>query len=96
MNGLLSALSPSEVALPIIALLGLALIAVQYRAEAKWFAVGYVVLFVGTIATNAEAIVLGDALNFVEHFAGIMGAALVFLYAVYDRRKRTLRAGTGG
>ena len=86
----LSALEPSEVVLPIVAMIGLVPVVLQYRRESKWFAVGYLFLIVATLSTNLEALFLGDVLNFAEHSLGLMGSGLAFLAAGYLRRKRIL------
>ena len=86
----LSALEPSEIVLPIVALIGLVPVVIQYRKESKWFAVGYAFLIVATLSTNLEALFLGDVLNFVEHSLGLMGAGIAFLAAGYLRRKEVL------
>lgn len=87
----LAALDPKELVLILIALLGAVPVAIQYRKQSKWFAVGYAMLFVGAISTNLEALVLGDLLNVVEHGAGMMGAALAFAAAAYLRRENVLK-----
>lgn len=81
------ALEPGELVLVTIALVGLIPVAARYTSDAKWFAVGYCCLVVGAIATNAEALFLGDLLNVVEHGVGLMGSGLAFAYATYRRRK---------
>lgn len=86
----LSALEPGELVLLTIALVGLIPVFLRYTEDAKWFAVGYCCLVVGVIATNAEALVLGDILNIVEHGVGLMGGGIVFAYAIYQRRKSLL------
>ena len=51
---------------------------------------GYVLLVIGMIATNLEAVVLGDVLNLVEHGIGIGLAGLTFFLAAYLRRKNRI------
>lgn len=84
----LSALEPGELVLVTIALVGLIPVALRYTDDAKWFTVGYCCLVVGAIATNLEALFLGDLLNLVEHGVGLMGSGIAFAYATYDRRQR--------
>ena len=86
----LSALDPSEVVLPIVALIGLAPVVIQYRRESKWFAVGYLFLVVATLSTNLEALFLGDLLNLAEHSLGLMGSGIAFLAAGYMRREKVV------
>ncbi|WP_415379238.1 hypothetical protein [Halosimplex sp. TS25] len=94
MTGLLTAMDPMKVAMAIIALLGTIPVAVQYRDQAKWFAVGYALLVVAALATNLENLFLGDLLNLAEHGIGLMGAGLAFLAAAYVHRQRlTARGG---
>lgn len=69
-----------------VALLGTYPVLRQHRADTKWFTVGYLLLVVGMLATNLEAVVLPVILNFTEHVVGIGLAGLVFLFAAYDRR----------
>jgi hypothetical protein len=90
MNGILSVLDPMKVALAVVALLGIVPVALQYRTRSKWFAAGYGLLVVATLATNLENLFLGDLLNLTEHAVGLMGAGLAFLIAAYVHR-RTLR-----
>lgn len=81
------ALEPGELVLVTVALVGLIPVAVRYTDEAKWFAVGYCCLVVGAIATNVEALFLGDLFNLVEHAVGLMGSGIAFAYATYQRRQ---------
>lgn len=91
----LAALDPSEVVLPIVALIGLIPVVVQYRRESKWFAVGYMLLVVATVSTNLEALFLGDILNLAEHSLGLMGSGLAFFAAGYLRRQQILQSEAG-
>lgn len=86
MAGVLTSFDPLEVAVCVIALIGLVPVLTQYREETKYFALGYVLLVISAVATNLEAVVLPDVLNVVEHGAGIAGAGVVFLVAAYLRR----------
>jgi hypothetical protein len=52
---------------------------------------GYVLLVIGMIATNLEAVVLGDVLNLVEHGIGIGLAGLTFFLAAYLRRENRIK-----
>jgi hypothetical protein len=79
-----------------VALVGVIPVALRYSDEAKWFTVGYCCLVIGAIATNAEALFLGDLLNFVEHGVGLLGSGLAFAYAAYERRESLLGAGSAG
>ena len=88
----LSALDPKELVLIAIALMGLVPVLLAYRDRSKWFVAGYVLLVVGAIATNVEALVLGDVLNVVEHGAGLLGSAVAFLVAAYLRRRNVVMA----
>jgi len=84
----LGALEPGELVVLTVALLGLVPVLLRYTDESKWFTVGYGCLVVGAVATNVEALFLGDFFNFVEHGVGLMGSGLAFAYAVYNRRQR--------
>lgn len=90
MEGGLAALDPHKAVLPIIALLGLIPVLLQYRSQSKWFVVGYSLLIVATLATNLENLALGTVLNYTEHVIGLMGSGLAFLTAAYVRRQRIL------
>jgi len=90
MTGALAALDPHKAVLPIVALIGLAPIVLQYRSRSKWFVVGYALLVVATIATNVENIFLGTLLNYTEHVVGLLGSAVAFLAAGYIRRQQVL------
>lgn len=87
----LAALDPKELVLVLIALMGAVPVAIQYRDQSKWFALGYAMLIVGAISTNLEAVVLGDLLNVAEHGVGLMGSALAFAAAAYLRRTNVLQ-----
>jgi len=90
MTGALAALDPHKAVLPIVALIGLVPIVLQYRTRSKWFVVGYVLLVVATLATNVENLFLGTLLNYTEHVVGLLGSAVAFLVAGYIRRQRVL------
>jgi hypothetical protein len=75
----------------LVAVIGLIPVLSQYREETRWFTVGYVLLVVGMVATNLEAVVLGDVLNFVEHGVGIGVAGLTFFLAAYLRRENRIK-----
>jgi len=85
-----SALSPMEIALATVALVGIVPVVVQYRERSKWFALGYGMLVAAALATNLEGLFLGDLLNFVEHGVGLMGAGLAFFAAAYVHRRKLL------
>ncbi|NHN60819.1 MULTISPECIES: hypothetical protein [Halorussus] len=87
----LAALDPKELILVLIALMGAVPVAIQYRDQSRWFALGYAMLVIGAISTNLESFVLGEVLNGVEHGVGLMGAALAFAGAAYLRRKNVVR-----
>ena len=91
-NGL-AGLDPHSAVLPIIALLGLVPVALQYRDRSKWFVLGYLLLVVATVSTNLEDLALGGVLNFTEHFFGLMGSGLAFLAAAYLRREAVIGDG---
>ncbi|WP_049926979.1 hypothetical protein [Halopiger goleimassiliensis] len=86
----LSALEPGELILLTIAVVGLVPVLLGYKPEAKWFAVGYGCIVVGTLATNLEALAFNTAFNFLEHSVGLMGVGIAFAYATYHRRQRLL------
>jgi hypothetical protein len=88
----LSALDPKELVLVAIALLGLIPVLKLNTDRAKLFTVGYLLLCLGAVATNVEALVLGDVLNGVEHIGGLLGSGVVFLAAAYLRRQHILRS----
>ncbi|CQR48807.1 MULTISPECIES: hypothetical protein [Haloferax] len=90
---MLADLSPLEVTALAVALVGLIPVITQYREETKLFAVGYVLLVVGMVATNVEALFLGSVLNFVEHAFGIGLAGVTFFAAAYLRRKNVIKDG---
>ncbi|MFB6151281.1 MAG: hypothetical protein ABEJ40_05690 [Haloarculaceae archaeon] len=90
---MLEALDPHKVVLPIIALIGLVPVVLHYRAESRWFVVGYLLLVVATLATNLESLFLGGILNYVEHVVGLLGAGIAFLAAGYVRRRRVVGGG---
>lgn len=95
MAGALSSLDPHKVVLPIVALIGLVPVFLQYRDSSKLFVVGYALLIVATLVTNLENLFLGTVLNYSEHYLGLLGSGVAFLAAAYVRRKRIL-AETGG
>jgi hypothetical protein len=82
-----------KVALAIVALFGLVPVAIQYREQSRWFAVGYGLLVVATLATNLENLFLGTALNYTEHVVGLMGSGLAFLAAAYVHRRESIETG---
>jgi hypothetical protein len=84
----LAALDPHKAVLPIVALIGLVPIVLQYRSRSKWFVVGYLLLVVATVATNVENLLLGDLLNYTEHVVGLLGSGVAFLVAGYIRRQQ--------
>ncbi|WP_148414977.1 hypothetical protein [Haloferax sp. KTX1] len=90
---MLADLSPLEVTALAVSLVGLIPVITQYREETKLFAAGYVLLVVGMIATNVEALFLGSVLNFVEHAFGIGLAGATFFAAAYLRRKNVIKGG---
>ncbi|MGB9956616.1 hypothetical protein ACOZ4B_09535 [Haloferax prahovense] len=90
---MLADLSPLEVTALAVALVGLIPVITQYRDETKLFAAGYVLLVVGMVATNLEALFLGSVLNFVEHAVGIGLAGVTFFAAAYVRRKNVIKGG---
>lgn len=85
-----------EIAVATVALVGLVPVVVQYRERSKWFALGYGTLVAAALATNLEALFLGDVLNLVEHGVGLMGAGLAFFAAAYVHRQRILERGATG
>jgi len=89
----LAALDPKELVLVVIALLGLVPVLLLNTERSKLFTAGYAMLVVGAIATNAEALVLGDVLNLVEHGGGLMGSGLLFAAAAYYRRRNIVAEG---
>jgi len=84
----LSALSPMEIAVATVALVGIVPVVVQYRERSRWFALGYGMLVVAALSTNVESLFLGDVFNLAEHGVGLMGAGLAFFAAAYVHRKR--------
>jgi hypothetical protein len=90
----LAALDPKELVLVAIALLGLIPVLKLNTARSKLFTGGYLLLCLAAVATNLEALVLGDVLNVVEHAGGLLGSGLVFFAAAYLRRRR-LRGDDG-
>lgn len=52
--------------------------------------IGYVLLIVATVVTNVENLFLGTVLNYTEHYLGLMGSGIAFLFAAYVRRKQVL------
>jgi len=84
-----------KVALAIVALLGVVPVAIQYRDRSRWFALGYGLLVVATLATNLENLFLGTVLNYTEHVVGLMGSGLAFLVAAYVHRRRLQADGEG-
>lgn len=91
----LGALEPGEIVVLTVALVGLVPVMLRYSDDAKWFVVGYCCLVVGAIATNVEALFLGDLFNFVEHGVGLLGSGLAFAYAIYERRTSLLSESSG-
>jgi len=87
MTEIFGALDPMKVALAIVALLGLVPVAIQYRERSRWFALGYGLLVVATLATNLENLFLGTVLNYTEHIVGLMGSGLAFFAAAYIHRR---------
>ncbi|WP_245902830.1 hypothetical protein [Salinigranum rubrum] len=88
----LSALDPKELVLVAIAILGLIPVLKLNTERAKLFTGGYLLLCLGAVATNAEALFLGDVLNGVEHIAGLLGSGVVFLAAAYLRRQQIIHS----
>ncbi|WP_336339167.1 hypothetical protein [Haloarcula brevis] len=86
----LAALDPNKAVLPIIALIGLVPVLLRYRRSSRLFVVGYVLLVLATVVTNVENLFLGTVLNYAEHYLGLMGSGLAFLFAAYVRRKQVL------
>ncbi|MFC7205175.1 hypothetical protein ACFQJC_16775 [Haloferax namakaokahaiae] len=82
----LAALDPKELVLVLIALVGLVPVLLLHTSRSKLFTGGYLLLCVGALATNVEALVLGDILNLVEHGAGIAASGIVFLLAARSQR----------
>lgn len=62
----------------------------RYRRGSRLFVVGYVLLIVATVVTNVENLFLGTVLNYTEHYLGLMGSGLAFLFAAYVRRQQVL------
>ncbi|MFC6827198.1 hypothetical protein [Halopelagius fulvigenes] len=89
----LAALDPKELILVVIAFVGLVPVLLLSSSRSKLFTGGYVLLCVGAVVTNLEAVVLGDVLNVVEHAVGIAAAGVVFFVAAYTRRRRVLAEG---
>jgi len=87
MLGGLDALSPMEIALVTVALVGCVPVAVQYRKRSRWFAVGYAMLVVAAVSTNVEGLVLPTVFNYAEHGIGLMGAGIAFFAAAYIHRR---------
>jgi len=79
----------------VVSLIGLLPVISQYKEETKWFTAGYLLLVVGMISTNLEAVVLPVTLNIGEHVVGIGLAGVVFMYAAYQRRQEITQQ-TGG
>jgi hypothetical protein len=94
MTGILSVLDPMKVALAVVALLGVVPVAIQYRERSRWFALGYGLLVVATLATNLENLFLGTVLNYTEHVVGLMGSGLAFLVAAYVHRRQAVEPGS--
>ncbi|MBO4248440.1 hypothetical protein IL252_11500 [Halomicrobium sp. IBSBa] len=90
----ISVFAPMEVVGLLVAVIGLIPVLTQYREETRWFTAGYCLLVVGMVATNLEAVVLGEVLNFVEHGIGIGVAGLTFFAAAYLRRKNRIETGS--
>jgi hypothetical protein len=89
MSEIFAVLDPMKVALAVVALLGVVPVAIQYRERSRWFALGYGLLVVATLATNLENLFLGTVLNYTEHAVGLMGSGLAFFAAAYVHRHRT-------
>jgi len=87
MLGSLSALSPMEIALVTVAVVGCIPVAIQYRKRSRWFAVGYAMLVAAAVSTNVESLILPDVFNYAEHGIGLMGAGLAFFAAAYVHRR---------
>jgi hypothetical protein len=94
MAGILSVLDPMKVALAVVALLGVVPVAIQYRERSRWFALGYGLLVVATLATNLENLFLGTVLNYTEHAVGLMGSGLAFFAAAYVHRQQAVEPGS--
>jgi hypothetical protein len=73
-----------------VSLLGLLPVLSLYQEETRWLTVAYVLLVIGMVATNLEAVVLGGVLNFVEHGIGIGLAGLMFFATAYLHRQANL------
>ncbi len=71
-----------------VAVVGLVPVVSQYREQTRLFTFGYVFLVAGMLATNLEAVFLGDVLNLVEHGVGIGAAGVMFFLAALRRRRR--------
>lgn len=96
MSGALTTLDPMKVALAVVALLGIVPVAIQYRDRSRWFALGYGLLVVATLATNLENLFLGTVLNYTEHVVGLMGSGLAFFAAAYIHRRRSVTSDDSG
>ena len=86
----LAVLDAKELVLVVVALLGIVPVISQRSERSRLFTVGYVLLLFGALATNLEALVLGEVLGLLEHAVGIGAAGIVFLYAAYRRRQQLL------
>ena len=87
-----TALDPKELVLVIIAVVGLLPILLLRASRSRLFTGGYLLLCLGVLATNVEALALGDLFNLVEH-GSVAAAGGVFFAAAYLRRKRVLAGG---
>ena len=87
-----TALDPTELVLVLIAVVGLVPLLLLRASRSTLFTGGYLLLCAGALATNVEALLLGDLFNVVEH-GSIAAAGVVFLAAAYTRRQRILAEG---
>ncbi|MFB6087286.1 MAG: hypothetical protein ABEJ85_02100 [Haloarculaceae archaeon] len=95
MADLLTLLDPHEAVLPVIALIGLVPVVLQYRDQSRWFVVGYLPLIVATLGPNLQALSSNVAFTYAEHAVGLLGSGVAFLVAAYVRRDR-VAAGESG
>jgi len=89
----LAALDPKELILVVVALLGLIPVLMLNISKSKLFVAGYGMLVLGAVVTNVEHLLLGDALNLVEHAGGLMGSGVLFAAAAYYRRRNIVMEG---
>lgn len=92
----LAAFDPHKAVLPIIAVIGLIPVLLYYRRSSRLFVLGYILLILATVVTNVENLFLGTVLNYTEHYLGLMGSGLAFLFAAYVRRKQVLADDASG